>query len=550
MKINRLVTALTISLTSIPAAHAARYQIVELPVQDKGVHTFSSVISNSGEVGASATSLFNPPIDVSLLDFDDETLVNSLTDPDGVQQGNINDEDLLILYNRIESNESNQFYQQIGDTQSFLTEQNNVEDIVGFDVFSDELNGLTRSINTVVTGITSSSVIVGSSQAPYYKVDYQNEAGTDLTYVVHDYINRGYVQIGDQVYPLMPPETTLGGISEALGINDSLQVAGQGSVDATDGMKENEENCRDDDVRSDIPVESCIQSLFNIGIASALTSRALIWQLDDAGNTLSTTELGILLTPNTDDERIFESRALAINNNGIAVGASDDYYRESTDVREFAAIFDGDEVIGVTNHDDYFNSIATDINDSNVAIGYAFRNINGFSRSKFFYHDMNTGETVYPDDFFNSSSSTARAINNSGIIVGEGDVESTSSSSRRKEAFMYDIAADEFTNINDLLTCDTPYTIVQGNDINDNNEIAATAEIYRQRRNIAGELEVDDNGDPIMQNMAVAVKLIPIPGGEVEDCSAVEEVFERKGASFGWLLLPLSFVLFRRLKKA
>ena len=549
MKINRLATALTLSLISVSVAQAAKYRVVELSLDEKGVNSFSSAINDGGVVAAAASTLYNPPIDVSLLNFDDESFVNSLTDPDAAQAGNINTADLLTIYNLIEANESNQFFQKLGDTQSFRVEDNNVESIIGFDQFSDTFNGLSQSTTTLVYDINNSSVAVGTGEDAYYKVEYQNENNDDLTYVVKDFFTYGYADINGQTVTLLPTDTTMGGISDARGINNSLQVAGWGTVDAVDSLSERIENCENDETRADVPIESCFQSILSGSFSANFTRRGLIWQLDDAGNVISTKELGILLTPVSGDTERYHSRALAINNNGIAVGVSDDYFRDTTDEREFAAIFNGDEVIGITDHEEYFNSVATDINDNNVVIGYAIRNINGFSRSKFFYHDMNTGETVYPEDFFDSSASVVRGINNSGIIVGEGDVESTSTSNRRKEAFIYDIAANEFSNLNDLLACDSNYTIVQGNDINNNGEISATAQVYQQRRNVAGELEVDDNGDPLMRNLTLAVKLVPIPGGEVDDCSQVEEKFERKGASFYYLLLPLGMALYLRRRR-
>ena len=542
----RLATALTLSLISVSVAQAAKYRVVELSLDEKGVNSFSSAINDSGVVAGTASALYNPPIDISLLNFDDENFVNSLTDPDAAQAGNINTADLLTIYNLIEANESNQFFQKLGDTQSFRIDGNNVENIVGFDQFSDTFNGLTQSTTTLVNDINNASIAVGTAEDAYYKVEYQNENNDDLTYVVKDFFTYGYADINGQTITLLPPDTTMGGISDARSINTSLQVAGWGTVDAVDSLTERQENCDNDETRADVPVESCYQSILASSFTSNFTRRGLIWQLDDAGNVLSTKELGILLTPVSGDVERYHSRALAINNNGIAVGVSDDYFRDTTDDREFAAIFNGDEVIGITDHEEYFNSIATDINDNDVVIGYAFKNINGFSRSKFFYHDMNTGETVYPDDFFDSSASVVRGINNAGIIVGEGEVESTSTSTRRKEAFIYDITASEFTNINDLLACDSNYTIVQGNDINNNGEISATAQVYRQRRDVAGVLEVDENGDPLMRNLTLAVKLVPIAGGTIDDCSEVEETFERKGGSLFYLLLPLGLALFVR----
>ena len=540
MKIKRLVTALSLSLASISAVEAARYRVVEVPVADKGVHSFSAAINNQGETAVNISSAFNPPIDITLLNFEDESFTNTLTDPEGVQAGNINATDMLTLFNFIEGNENNQFVQQLGETQSFLfNDGTDVSDIVAFDVVTDDTNGLTRSNTTVTTDINNNSVIVGTSQDPYYKVDYTNGNGTDLTFVVHDFNNYGFVEMNGQAYPVLPPDTVFGGYSEANGVNDSLQVVGLGSTNPVDGLQDAEDDCNDDEARGDTPVESCIQSVLNGDLTRSYTTRGMLWQLDSDGNTLSQKTLGILFTPEADDTNRYISRASAINNNGIAVGVSHDFYRDTNLIREFAAIFDGDEVIGITDHEQYSGSAATDINDNNIVVGFAFRNVNGLVRSKFFYHDINSGETTYPADFFNSSASLARSINNNNLIVGEGDVEISSSSQRRKEGYIFDIESGDFANLNDLTACDSPYTIVQANDINDNNEIAATAEVYTQRRDITGTLETDDNGDPVLQNKTIAVKLIPIPGGTADDCSDEEETFERSGASTLYLLVPM-----------
>ena len=140
-----------------------------------------------------------------------------------------------------------------------------------------------------------------------------------------------------------------------------------------------------------------------------------------------------------------------------------------------AAVFDGDEVVGFINDQEYPQSTAEDINNNDIVVGYATKIINGSSRTKFFVHDYRGEVTEFPNDFFNSSSSVANAINDNGLVVGQGEVETNLSGSRRSEGFIYDIDSKEFTNINDLLSCNSPYTIVQANDINERDEIAATA---------------------------------------------------------------------------
>ena len=178
-------------------------------------------------------------------------------------------------------------------------------------------------------------------------------------------------------------------------------------------------------------------------------------------------------------------------------------------------------------------------------------------RTKFFYVDTNAdaGEmelVPYQHDFFNGSSSTARAINENNVVVGEGEFEThndSTSNPRRTHAFMYDINTDTFTDLNDFLSCDTPYTIIEARDINEDNEISATAIVKENRRDAKGELVQDEDGNQLTEDVVRAVTLRPI-AGEIEDCSEVEEKVERKGAGIGLGLFALFGLLgIRRFKK-
>ena len=182
-------------------------------------------------------------------------------------------------------------------------------------------------------------------------------------------------------------------------------------------------------------------------------------------------------------------------------------------------------------------------------VGYAVRTISGTSRDKMFIYDRNNDQITLPDGFFISSETVPRAINNENIVVGEADVDSEN---RRKNGFIYDIDAETFTNLNSLIACDAPFEIVAANDINDNGEIIAEALVTRAQRDIRGEPVNDADGNAIMIDAVVAVKLVPT-GNPASDCAPSEEeaaANERQGASFGIISSfgLLILILFRRLK--
>lgn len=552
MKIKQLVSAISLSLLAAGHVSAAKYTLTELPTDTVAKNNFGSAISEAGEVGVTGAAPYNPPLDFSLFNFDDENLQESLKDVEAARAGNPITEDYLTLFNTVNGQEENVFFQQLGDNIAFVVDNGEKTEVIGFDQIDPETGNLTRSVDTIITDLGLSNVVTGIGNGPYRKLNYVNNNDQDVTYFINDFIKRGFVQINGQTIPLLPVDDTLGGVTAALGVNRSNQVAGFTSIRVTDSMATLIESCNDDTSRGDEPVEGCLQELRKKANESAFERRGMIWTIGDDGTVVDSRQLGLLVQPEADDTRIYFSAANAINDNGIAVGSSLDYYRGNTEsLREFAAIFDGDTVTGITDHEEFYFSTATDINNSNVVVGYALKGINGFERSKFFVHDMATGTTTYPVDFFSSSSSIARAINDNGLVVGEGEVETDSSSTRRRAGFLYDVNTGTFENLNDLLPCDLDYDIVQATDINENNEISATASVFVQARDIRGDLMTDENGDPIMENKVVAVKLTPVPGGQIDACqSEPDEPFERKGGSLWWMLLAFVLVPFKKFRTA
>ncbi|WP_339720136.1 DUF3466 family protein [uncultured Paraglaciecola sp.] len=573
----RLAAALSLALLVAPVSQAAKYTVVELPVTDEGRNSFPSAINEDGNITVNVKSPFNIPIDLDLLDFESDTLVALLTDVQAASNGDFNSVDYQLLLALIGSADGSQSAQQIANTVSFLATENETNYITGFDELIDQSNQYSISTNTTVRDINNAGMSVGGGEGFYNKVDYTLDDGDDVTFVVHEFGTRGFVSLGNTVVDLPAPEIIAGGFSDAFGINESNQVVGYGTTSfLSDALEtavtdcEDEELVDDDDSdstdfpsRGDVPIESCISSVvstFTSSITSYAQLRGLIWQLDDQGNLLDTKELGLLFEPEADDTKIYSSQAIAINDNGIAVGISNGEYTESdvTVIRNYAVIYDGDEVINLTPDPERIVartsvtiSSANDINNDNLVVGYQRKSINGTNRKKFFVYDMNLSELTFPDDFFLGSSSEALDINNNGLVVGYGEVDA-SLTGRRTEGFLYDHVSKEFNGMQSLVGCDSPYTIVQANSINDNNEIVATALYRGPSKDASGEVILDTDGSEIIVDLVKAIKLVPIVGGETESCETPDEINrDRQGANLSWILgLGLLLLGWRRFKNS
>lgn len=547
----RLAAALSLALTVAPFSQAAKYTVVELPVANEGQSSFPSAITEDGNITVNVRAKYNIPIDLDLLDFESDALVNGLTDVDSASNGDFNSTDYEILLASIRAGDGLQSAQQIADNVSYLASETDSIFIPGFDLPSTTDNEFTISTNTNVRDINSSNFAVGSAEGFYNKVDYTLENGEDVIFVLHEFGTRGFVSLGDNTtIGLPPPVTVAGGFSDAYGINESNQVVGFGTtLLLTDSLVTAIADCDDDELRGDVPLESCISSVvssFTNSVTTFSQLRGLIWQLDSQGNLLDTRVLGLLFEPEADDTTNYSSQALAINDNGIAVGVSNGQYTENdvTVIRNFGVIYDDERIINLTPEPDNnvartSNTIssAADINNNNLVVGYQVKSVNGSNRTKFFVYDMNLDETTFPDDFFLGSSSIALDINNNGLVVGYGEVDA-SLTGRRTEGFLYDHETKEFHGLRDLISCDSPYTIVQANSINDQGQIAATALYEGPAKDSRGEIILDVDGNETIVDLVVAVKLEPIAGSEIENCDAPADEInkERQGATATWML--------------
>ncbi|MFQ3234837.1 MAG: putative membrane protein [Paraglaciecola sp.] len=558
MNKTRLAAALTLSALTLSMAQGAQYRIVELDVSDKGQNIFPVDVNASGEIAVNVTTPFNPPIDGSLIDFESQTLIDNLTDIEAAKAGNYNDADYLLLYKLIALNHESLTVQQIAQTHAYLADEGTSKFVPGFDQL-DTSNAYSFSNDTIVRAVNDLGSTVGTSFDLFYTLDYLSnlESGTDITYVVNDFYSRAFAQVNGTTVELPPIADTAGGKSVAYDINTSNQVAGYSTTLLNSTTLQTAiDTCEDDTTRPDEPIEVCLRKLSlseNSSGAKELEfsfqRRGTIWQLDNQGNIISTKELGLLYTPEVDDANSYLSRAVAINDSGVAVGDSQDELRDTGRISTFAAVFSGDAVTPITDEDEYFSSAATDINNAGLITGQGFKTVNGTTRSKFFVYDLNTDETVFPADFFQGSSSVARDINNAGMVVGKGEVEGTISN-RRNAAFVYNHNTTEFQDLNGLVECHSVYTLVDAVAINDSNVIAATARIRSVAQNILGQNIVDDNGDDVLTDKIVAVRLEPITGGTIDECDLDPDDVasnERKGAGLGFLnILGLLLIGWRR----
>ncbi|MGO4890851.1 DUF3466 family protein [Flavobacterium sp. W21_SRS_FM6] len=552
MKKIHITTLLSASFIVIPMVQGAQYRVVELPLASLAGNSFPSAINAAGTISVNLQNQYNPTIDFTLLDFDSEPLLSYLTDIESAKGWDLNDSDYTYVYSYIMANSGNQTFQQIATYNGYLADESSSELLHGFDTIDNTSGEYRNSATLMVRGLNDFGNAVGLSQDGFYTLSYVTNDVVDVTYVLNDFYSRGFALIEGKTVGLLPPDTTAGGLSDAYDINASNQVVGVATTEmVSSSFQTSVEACSDPEQRGDIPEASCLRSLsveLNNNVGSIAQRRGIIWQLDEKGNTTETLQLGMLISPDSTDSSIYSSSAVAINDYGVAVGASPAFYADTGSLTTAAAFYFNDEVLTINPDDENFSSVATDVNNDNVAVGYATKSISGLTKTKFFVHDINTDLTSFPEDFFASSGSVANSINNQGMVVGYGESEAVSGT-RRTEGFLYDYRNNLFVGLNSLLECNSPYTISQANAINDDNEIAATALVTGPARDITGGIILDDLGAETDVDYVVAVKLVPISGGSIDNCDAYEEEVVRQGASFTWLAFLGLFVVVLRFRQ-
>ncbi|MCW8092305.1 DUF3466 family protein [Alteromonas sp. ASW11-130] len=561
MKIKPIAAAL-LTLTSLSSI-AATYSITPLPVSDKAKSTFANSIDNSGTMLVTTSNEYNPPIDIERLEQTNFFTANESTieSEEDIKNGIFSDVDYtLIVFYLTSQNAFTLKKQNIAQYNSYSTDLVEANLIPGFDNYVEKFQNYSKSVNTIARDSVEGNFIVGYSQSPFEDIEYTDESGEVVTYTVNDTYRRAFVQVGSETTALLPEDTLANGISEAYAVNNIFQAAGYSSTLFSDEVRSSVKKCSDDETRSDLPEEVCIYNLVTSDTyKNNASKRATIWQLTANGEVVARETFPLTFEPEN-NKFAWENRILDINNNGIAVGWSHTgeavsiLYPESqvksfileTDATYFA---NGETKSFLTDKQD-ISSRSVAINDAGWITGTVFRAPNEIARERFFIHNIETNETHYPEGFFVNAGVIPLSINNNNVVVGKADIEASNERNRETHAFMYNIDADNFVDLNQLTSCDTNYTLVEAVDINDNNEIIANARMRANDTYFTGNDLKDEDGNKVAIDKIVAVKLTPIENGQVESCEAKEEQkYERAGASNTLIsLLGLSalFVLRRR----
>jgi hypothetical protein len=579
MKLSRISLAL-LPLLSLCSVQAAVYNVVEIGEVPQVSSTYAAAINDNGDavfngaiqvLSTNTTTgqqqrlfqYYNFPINLDAIDFDNENVQELFTDEQlaDVTNGTIDADILNILLFR------NPSAQPIGFSLGYVLQGTAQPQNVAL-----RDTELTRTNSEFLYDINNAGVAVGLATAPYTwqsftpaATEAEPEPETEQLWVPELSHQLGMAVVSGNVISLLPPYQQYGGgDSAAISVSEDGRIAGYGSIGLVqEAITTLENGC----TGSIEPQNNCFynyhtklattpglkdQELSSFGY----TQRGLLWQLN--GTEVSEpTVLGFLGDKNSQAAHNREgfkainyySKAYDVNSAGIAVGVS--LYSDS-DVTltadqitraEHATLFVGADASPMVDADEWISSSAIAINNNDIAVGNAYKVINSAARSKLFYFDYNSNQSVSVTGFFNSSTTIPTAINDNNQIVGRGEVIIGGTTTRRNHGFIYDINTDSFRDLNTLLSCDSAYTIVDAKDINNNGVIVATALVKKAQRDSLGEEVLDDAGNPVMSDTAITVKLEPIANGEVEDCNTEQTDYERQGGNSGFAFLTLSAAL-------
>jgi hypothetical protein len=566
MKLTPIFFAMLPAL-AVFASQAEVYQVVELGPIEGYKSSFSAGINNNNQTVGTVSNQFNYPVDLSAIDYESSFITGNLSaaDIEEVKKGNVNSGTLSVLKG---------YLQNAGDD---YTVQRFVD---AFAVRFDSRQQIKlRETNTPQTNyeylvdINDNGAILGYASAPYTKQPFTPAATetvpnpiTRQIWVPEDGYLLGMLVNNGNRYKLQPLYTKFGGgYSVPRAFSNNGYIVGNGSVGLNTGITEEAMTslCLGDTS----PKALC----FNAIVAGSAPYRitGLAWQLDNNGVPGPATELGFLgdkksgLAHTRTDYPpvIYNSSPSDVNDAGIAVGVS--VYSDSDNIRynpynyrdevfavSQATVFHGSEISMITDVNEWESSRAYSINNKNVIVGAA-RKIWYQGPDRFFVYDLNTQKLTFPTDLFDSATTIPAAINENNQVVGTTESFTEGSSVRRSAAFWYDMNTGVFSDLNKLLPCNSGYTLISAQDINDKNVIVATATKKVDARDSKGEVVKDSAGNPIQEEVAIAVQLLPVANGAVSTCTTpADEGYSRQGGSigFGWMSLLLLPLLRRRLR--
>lgn len=561
MKLTPIFLAMLPALT-VFATQAEVYQVVELGSVDGYKSSFSAAINNSNQAVGTLTGQFNFPVDLAYIDFTSTLMTSALStaEIEEVKKGNVNGKALSALLNYLQLSASDYQTQRYAD--AFASRLDTKQLVKLRETAAAPTN------YEYLTDINDLGQIAGYASAPYTVQSFTpaatettpNPAAQRLWVPQTSYLLGAVVTNGVTEY--LPPLYTNygGGFSLARAINNNGQVVGFGSVGMTDA---NITSINAACLGKTEPVALCYHAIVSSQQSQAYNKNGLVWQLDNNGKASSPVQLGYLGEQNTGlphtrtDYPTVQYNAVPsdINDAGLIVGSS--IYTDSTDIRfspftfrdevytvTQATVFAGAEVKPLLNAKEWEYSNAVDINNKNIIVGSAQQKWYTYTQSrtaqKLFVYDYNAKTVKFPDALFSTANTIPEAINDNNLVVGTTEAFTDQSSARRNVAFLYDIAADKFTNLNTMLKCDAGYTLVSAMDINEKNVILATAVKVVDKKDATGAVVKDSAGNVVREEVAVAVQLNPVAGGTIDNCSKPEDAgYERKGGSTGVITLSL-----------
>lgn len=550
-------------------AHAALYEIIDLGNTDEDeVHTYaqsgSSAVGSSGTVVGIGSIEDSYEIDHDAIDFDevdeDQVVIEDDDDDDDVDI-----DDLVIDFSdyEIEDEDLKDMDEYAGTYYPIYNDSfGGWERVYPFDYIVDSDGEYSGTTDTYFSHMNDEGVAVGYGSAPYIIYTWEDEDDDGDEYengtIIREFESRAFAyNIGedsDTVVALESEGDEYGGWSAAYGINNNGLVIGIATTEINEDSEEDIEDCIDDDV---YPEELCNQ------LIEYEDSSAVVWEISESLETAEMHEIDMMFEPSDVYYYGYYVRLRGINDNDYIVGESYGYsdldQPDEEDIGTYAAIWTefSNQDVGVidpTDRDTYTSSTAIDINNNDIVIGTATRLINGTTRTKTWYYDLSedfSDLTEIPSEF-NSSSSWVKDINNNNQMVGVFEWEARPAGvTRRTHAYMYEVGDDEFIDLNDAISCDSDYEIVEANAITDDGLILATALVNVPLLDDEDEPIFDTDGFEMTQLVARAVALREIEGGQIGECEDSDESTpdnERQGASFGWLLLALPTLMWFRRK--
>ncbi|MFA0523498.1 DUF3466 family protein [Vibrio sp. 10N.222.52.C3] len=494
----------------------------------------------------------------------------------------------------------------------------------------------------VITKVDENGFVLGNTSSGYYS--YNNQ-------YIHLYRQRGYYDTGTEFTVLQPEADTSITISDADGeaniisqmgrtmAFDSFSYGGESYVVGSasvatfyysDGYKDYDSPYTSDSDAEDL--DNCIDediepALYPECQNFAFANRAFVWNITDAngpnddGNrfAVSDWETSSTYYSYNDDEASAQAsvRAATISSRGtyssypVLVGYntelddSDNFLMQAAVFRPsstsnfsvsenaWTTTFIANATVEVSDSYIHSNSVATDINENMMVIGYAKRDgdypSDRVSDNRMFVADANDTTptatffaSLGEDIFFDSAEGKASEINSYNEIVGYVDAEThaeVDGHERRHRGFIFpyndtgtdaDRRAryndqawwlDDLTNGGDDSDANNHFRILDATDINDAGVISGTAIQCFASESSSSSMAYDSTAhfaycnDGVGDERVVAVKLIPISGATSEDIAersddSAEDV-ERSGAGTGLLvLISLMSVLSVRLKKS